>query len=164
MPSNGLKSSVDQLSHDNSAHYEGLLMNASNLSKQQQQQQFQALSIHNKNRIQYSIKNNRAEVFRKIQEAPIWVIFLTYFSYFNLFLFGCLRDFLRSIGLEKKKAANDNNPSVSVNAPLPFHSPKKKREKYFFSIRLYLFSFVKLKRILCRFFPNMNVFTCETCI
>ena len=114
MPSNGLKSSVDQLSNDKSTDYEGLLMNALSSSKhqhqqQQQQQQFQALSTNGKNKAQHRNKSDNS----KIHQAPIWVIFLTYFSYFNLFLFGCLRDFLRSIGMEKKRAATDNNPSVS---------------------------------------------------
>lgn len=47
-------------------------------------------------------------------EPPFWIILLTYFGYLNLFLFGCLSDFLRSIGFEKKKGTIDSNPSVSL--------------------------------------------------
>ena len=57
---------------------------------------------------------------RKIQEsfeeAPLVTLFLTYMGYMILNVFGYIRDFMRAVGLEEKKGAKDNNPSVTILA------------------------------------------------
>ena len=53
---------------------------------------------------------------RKIQEsfeeAPFITLFLTYMGYMILNVFGYIRDFMRTVGIEEKKGAKDNNPNV----------------------------------------------------
>lgn len=48
------------------------------------------------------------------EEAPLYVLFITYMGYMILNVFGYIRDFIRAIGLEEKKGAKDNNPKVNI--------------------------------------------------
>jgi hypothetical protein len=61
-------------------------------------------------------KNSINKIERKMQEsfeeAPLWAAVITYIGYLILNIYGWLRDFLRFVGIEKKKTAMDNNPSV----------------------------------------------------
>jgi hypothetical protein len=61
-------------------------------------------------------KNSINKIERKMQEsfeeAPLWAAIITYIGYLILNIYGWLRDFLRFTGIEKKKTAMDNNPSV----------------------------------------------------
>lgn len=104
MPNNGLKSSVNQLNYDNLKN----LPNSEKVSKS-----FNYNITTNKasnNKINFNNNDQKNQSNKKNIEAPLRTIFLTYFSYFILFVFGCLRDFLRKIGIETKKNAKDNNP------------------------------------------------------
>jgi hypothetical protein len=56
--------------------------------------------------ISYKQKKNETE------ETPMLQAFYTYFSYTLLQVFGYLREFLRKLGLDKRKGAVDNNPKV----------------------------------------------------
>lgn len=47
------------------------------------------------------------------EETPLLQAFFTYICYAVLNIFGWLRDFMRGVGLEKRKGAVDNNSSVS---------------------------------------------------
>jgi hypothetical protein len=46
------------------------------------------------------------------EETPMIQAIYTYICYAVLNIFGWLRDFLRRSGIEKRKGAVDNNPSV----------------------------------------------------
>jgi hypothetical protein len=62
-------------------------------------------------------QHNTQESF---EEAPFWAAFITYLGYLILNIFGWFRDSLRYFGLEEKKGAVDNNPSVSFSIYLVF--------------------------------------------
>ena len=55
------------------------------------------------------------EIQESFEEAPLWAAIITYLGYLILNIFGWFRDMLRSIGLEEKKGAKDNNSSVIFN-------------------------------------------------
>lgn len=46
------------------------------------------------------------------EETPMLQAFFTYVCYTVLNLFGWLRDFMRKVGIERRKGAADNNTSV----------------------------------------------------
>lgn len=76
-------------------------------------------------------KNVKKQVRRKIlykdemyEETPMKQAIYTYICYFILNIFGLLRDFLRKLGIERRKGAADNNgPVINI---------------FFFSFRLTL--------------------------
>lgn len=49
---------------------------------------------------------------RDFEETPTWAAVVTVLGYALLTVLGWLRDFLRNIGLEDKKTAQDPNPKV----------------------------------------------------
>ena len=137
MPSNGLKTSLNQL------NYEDLLNSNSDtnfdvannkqkttLLHQTEHKKLKNIYFNNNdtNKNLKCIKSGNTSSFSNVYnskknnemtntkpEAPFWIIILTYLGYLNLFLFGCLRDFLRNIGIETKKTSIENNPSVIFN-------------------------------------------------
>jgi hypothetical protein len=60
-----------------------------------------------------SKRNTSQESF---EEAPLWAAIVTYIGYGILNIFGWIRDFTRSIGLEKNASAKDSNPPVIIFA------------------------------------------------
>ena len=60
-----------------------------------------------------SINKRERKMQESFEEAPLWAAVITYMGYLILNIYGWLRDFLRFTGIEKKKTAMDNNPSVS---------------------------------------------------
>ena len=55
---------------------------------------------------------NHDETHDEFEETPTWAAVITVLGYAILSALGWLRDFLRHIGLEKKKTAHDPNPKV----------------------------------------------------
>jgi hypothetical protein len=55
------------------------------------------------------LKNQNHEEF---EETPTWAAVITVLGYAILSVLGWLRDFLRSVGIEKKQTAQDPNPKV----------------------------------------------------
>ena len=52
----------------------------------------------------------------EFEETPLWAAVCTYFSYTILVIFGYLRDFLRSRGLEESKAQKEKGNEVCTQA------------------------------------------------
>jgi len=49
---------------------------------------------------------------REFETTPTWAAIITVLGYAVLSVFGWLREFLRHIGLEKKRTSQDPNPKV----------------------------------------------------
>ena len=54
------------------------------------------------------------EGHEEFEETPTWAAVITVLGYALLSALGWLRDFLRHVGLEKKKTAHDPNPKVCL--------------------------------------------------
>jgi len=52
------------------------------------------------------------EMSREFETTPTWAAIITVLGYAVLSVFGWLREFLRHIGLEKKRTSQDPNPKV----------------------------------------------------
>ncbi len=61
----------------------------------------------------YGVRSKR-KFQESFEEAPLWAAIITIAGYLLLNVFGWIRDFLRHVGIEKKKGAKDNNPEVSI--------------------------------------------------
>lgn len=57
-------------------------------------------------------KHMEDEGHEEFEETPTWAAVITVLGYALLSALGWLRDFLRHVGLEKKKTARDPNPKV----------------------------------------------------
>jgi serine palmitoyltransferase len=58
------------------------------------------------------MKKKSNQYHEEFEETPTWAAVVTVLGYAILNVFGWLRDFLRNIGIEKKKIAQDPNPKV----------------------------------------------------
>jgi hypothetical protein len=61
-----------------------------------------------------SENNLKHENHEEFEETPTWAAVVTVLGYAILSALGWLRDFLRNIGLEQKKTAQDPNPKVCL--------------------------------------------------
>ena len=81
--------------------------------------------------------DERARPSEELEEPPMLQAFFTYLCYTVLRWFGNLRELLRSVGVERRKGAKDNNSKVSRRSHLKNKLKKIKKKKKI--IRLYRF-------------------------
>jgi hypothetical protein len=82
------------------------------LSSQSNSNEYDTKSVKNMTNSQSTLSQYK-QVTESFEEAPLWAAIITYMGYLLLNIFGWFRDSLRYVGIEKKKGAKDNNPSVN---------------------------------------------------
>ena len=59
--------------------------------------------------------NDGPELQDKLEETSLYIAVMTYMSYFFLFIFGYMRDFMRKYGLEESKSAKETGNKVRIS-------------------------------------------------